>query len=173
MTAALTPISPEDAQRLIAAGATLVDIREADEFAREWIPGAHNQPGGAASGGSPAHAGTVIFHCRSGLRTLTNASALRACVAGEAYMLLGGIDAWKGAGLPVSANVKAPIPMQRQVMIAAGTLVLLGAGVGQFVHPAGWGLSAFVGAGLVFAGLTGFCAMANLLALAPWNKAQA
>jgi len=118
------------------------------------------------------HAGPVIFHCKSGMRTQTNAAALCGCVRGKSYLLVGGLDAWKPAGLPIAKYAKAPIPMQRQVMIAAGSRVLLGAAIGQLVNPAGRGLSAFVGAGLVFAGATGICAMANILALAPWNKPQ-
>ena len=61
----------------------------------------------------------------------------------------------------------------RQVQIAAGTLILIGALLGTFVAPAWFGLSAFVGAGLLFAGISGFCGMARLLMLAPWNRRAA
>jgi rhodanese-related sulfurtransferase len=60
--------------------------------------------------------------------------------------------------------------MMRQVQIAAGSLVLIGVGLGAAVHPGYYALSGFVGAGLVFAGATGTCGMARLLALAPWNR---
>ena len=65
---------------------------------------------------------------------------------------------------------KAPLEIMRQVQIGAGALVLLGVVLGVMVHPAFLGVSAFVGAGLAFAGATGFCGMARLLALAPWNR---
>jgi hypothetical protein len=58
----------------------------------------------------------------------------------------------------------------RQVQIEAGSLVLLGIVLGVWVAPAFLGLSAFVGAGLAFAGLSGWCGVARLLALMPWNR---
>ena len=63
--------------------------------------------------------------------------------------------------------------MNRQVQIGAGSLVLAGALLAWLVDPAFHALSAFVGAGLVFAGVSGFCGMAKLLALLPWNRAAA
>jgi hypothetical protein len=82
----------------------------------------------------------------------------------------GGTQAWEEAGLPVVRGKKA-ISLERQVRIAAGSLVLIGAVLGFFVHPSLIGLSAFVGAGLVFAGVTDTCGMAMVLARLPWNKA--
>lgn len=83
-------------------------------------------------------------------------------------MLEGGVDAWEKAGLPVE-RTPGPLPMFRQIQIGAGGLVLLGV-VGSAVwHPMFW-LSAFVGAGLVFAGITGHCGLAMLLARMPWNQ---
>jgi rhodanese-related sulfurtransferase len=83
----------------------------------------------------------------------------------------GGTLAWAEAGLPVVRGPKA-ISLERQVRIAAGSLVLLGAVLGWFVHPAFVGLSAFIGAGLVFAGVTDTCGMALLLARMPWNQVR-
>jgi len=85
-------------------------------------------------------------------------------------MLAGGVDGWAAAGLPLVENRKAPLELMRQVQIVAGSLVLAGVILGFLVHPGFFGLSAFVGAGLTFAGATGFCGMARLLALAPWNR---
>ena len=78
---------------------------------------------------------------------------------------------WLGneAGLPVVRGKKA-ISLERQVRIAAGSLVVLGTALGAFVHPGFLGLSAFVGAGLVFAGITDTCGMGMLLARMPWNR---
>lgn len=73
------------------------------------------------------------------------------------------------AGLPVTRGKKS-MSLERQVRIAAGSLVLLGAGLGWWVHPAFVALSAFVGAGLVFAGLTDTCGMGMLIARMPWNQ---
>jgi len=73
--------------------------------------------------------------------------------------------------LPVVRGKKS-IPLERQVRIAAGFLVLLGAVLGFFVHPYFIGLSAFVGAGLMFAGITDTCGMALVLAKMPWNQVK-
>ena len=107
------------------------------------------------------------------MRTAQNADRLRAAAPCEAYILEGGLDAWKKAGLPVFTDKSQPIEIQRQVMIGAGSLVLLGMLLGTFATPAFYWLSAFVGAGLVFAGVSGFCAMARVLAVMPWNRRPA
>jgi hypothetical protein len=88
----------------------------------------------------------------------------------EAYFLQGGIEAWKAAGLTVHANRRAPIEIMRQVLIVAGLIVLLGLALGVTVHPGFFGLSAIMGAGLLFAGSTGWCGLALLLKLMPWNR---
>ncbi len=113
----------------------------------------------------------VIFTCRTGMRTGGACDRLAARVAGEAFVLDGGMAAWEKAGLPVETNPQAPLEIMRQVQIAAGSLVLAGVVLGFLVAPAWFGLSAFVGAGLTFAGITGFCGMARLLMLMPWNRA--
>jgi hypothetical protein len=94
-------------------------------------------------------------------------------VIGDAYVLDGGVDGWAGAGLPVQTDAKAPMEILRQVQITAGSLVLGGVLLGFAVSPVWFGLSGFVGAGLVFAGVSGSCAMASVLALAPWNRRTA
>jgi rhodanese-related sulfurtransferase len=176
MTAPLHPLSAADAQaRLSNGSAVLVDIREADEFARRHIAGAISQP---LSGWEAAHLGIsahrdVIFTCRSGMRTAGACERLAARVSGSAFVLSGGVDAWAKAGLPLAVDAKAPLEIMRQVQIVAGSLVLVGVVLGFLVAPGWFGLSAFVGAGLTFAGATGFCGMARLLMLAPWNRRAA
>lgn len=167
----LQTIDPVAAKRLIDDGALLVDIREPDEHARERVPGARNVPL-ANLGALPANAKAIVFHCRSGARTAGNASRLAAAAACEAYILEGGIDAWRKAGLPVAVDRGQPIEIMRQVQITAGGLVLLGVLLGVWVAPAFLALSGFVGAGLMFAGLSGWCGMAKLLAVMPWNRRQ-
>jgi len=82
----------------------------------------------------------------------------------------GGTDAWQRAGLPVVRGQDKVISLERQVRIAAGLLVLIGIAMGWLVHPVFLGLSAFVGAGLTFAGITDWCGMGMLLAKMPWNQ---
>ncbi|MGV2978971.1 rhodanese family protein [Camelimonas sp. ID_303_24] len=174
--ATLPAIAPERAHRLIQDGAVLVDIREADEYAREHIPGARSRPLSlAASPLSAPDGAAIIFHCRSGMRT---ASAVDRLANGilpgrQGYVLEGGLDAWKKAGLPVAADRSQPLEMQRQVQIGAGSLALAGVLLGFLVSPGFFLISGFVGAGLIMAGVTGFCGMARLLKHAPWNRAAA
>jgi rhodanese-related sulfurtransferase len=98
----LKHITAAEAKKLVDQGATLVDIREVNEFRDENIPGAHNEPlsriGDSAISGAPA----VVFHCKSGARTRMYAQALAACTDADVYLLDGGIEAWKAAGYPVS-----------------------------------------------------------------------
>jgi rhodanese-related sulfurtransferase len=156
-------------------GAVLVDIREADEHARERIPGArHIALSQLDEADFAAHHGkTVIFHCRTGARTKSNSARL-AAKAGEgceAFIVEGGLEAWRQAGFPTAVDRSQPIELQRQVQIGAGGLALIGTLLGLIVSPWFLAVPLFVGAGLVFAGLTGFCGMAQLLQHAPWNKA--
>jgi rhodanese-related sulfurtransferase len=164
----LPTISPVNARELVRRGARLIDIRGTDEFARSHAQGAENHPLdtlGPVTGKAP-----VVFLCRSGMRTSTNSAKLAALREGEAFCLEGGLDAWRAAGLPVEENSSAPLEIMRQVQITAGLLVLAGVVLGFAVAPIWFGVSAFVGAGLTFAGVTGWCGMANLLALMPWNR---
>jgi rhodanese-related sulfurtransferase len=169
----LQTIDPASARRLLDEGAILVDIREADEFARERIPDARNRPLSGLSTVPGGDAKAVIFHCRSGNRTQVNAQRLAAATDCRAYILEGGLDAWKKAGLPVAVDARQPLEVMRQVQIAAGSLVLIGVVLGTWVAPGFYGISAFVGAGLVFAGISGWCGMARLLAFMPWNRRAA
>jgi rhodanese-related sulfurtransferase len=169
----LKSVSVQAAQELLARGALLVDIRAADEYAREHIAQARHVPlEKLADGGDAVAAGVVIFHCRSGNRTALNAATLSAC-AREAYALQGGLDAWKQAGLPVVADAAQPLELQRQVQIVAGALIVLGAVLGATVSPWFHALSGLIGAGLVFAGVSGFCGLARVLMKMPWNRRAA
>lgn len=177
-------ISPAEAKALIDKGAVLIDIREADERARASIAGSKHMPLSKletyAQVPAPG-AQAVVFHCKGGNRTAVNAAKLQAKAQCEAYVLDGGIDAWKAAGLPlanatVSAGAqaqpqrKAPIEIIRQVMIVAGSMALAGVVLGMTVSPIWYYLSGFVGLGLIFSGVTGWCLMAYILKLMPWNK---
>lgn len=173
----LPAISPaEAARRIREEGAVLLDVRAPDEHARARIPGARNLPLAELDAAAlEAHRGRpVLFHCKSGARTAGHAASLAACAGGmEAYIVEGGLDAWRDSGLPVAENRRAPLEIMRQVQIAAGGLVLVGVALGFLIGPAWFGLAGFVGAGLVFAGASGTCAMATLLRRMPWNRAGA
>jgi rhodanese-related sulfurtransferase len=167
----LPTLTPAEARAKLAQGARLIDIRGRDEFARARAPGAENRPLdelGPLGGDTP-----VVFVCRSGMRTSANAPKLAGCCEGEAYLVEGGLDAWRAAGLPVEEDRGQPLELMRQVQIAAGALVLGGVVLGFAAAPAFFALAGVVGAGLVVAGATGWCGMAQLLAAMPWNRRAA
>ena len=148
-----------------------IDVRTPAEYGEAHIEGSILLPLdrfdpaelGKLAGGKPC-----ALICRSGMRA---GQALKKIPAGEteAAILEGGISAWERAGLPLKRG-KAALSLERQVRIAAGLLVLLGVGLGFAVHAAFFGLAGFVGAGLVFAGITDWCGMGLLLARMPWNR---
>ena len=170
---ALNKIDAPKAKSLLDSGkAVLIDIRESDEFAREHVQGAHHVP---LSGFSPRdfpqdRNKIAIFHCASGARTAEAAPRILGAGFAEVYMLEQGLAGWKKAGQKTIVNRKMPISLQRQVQITAGLMILLGVILGFTVAPAFFLLSGFVGAGLTFAGISGTCAMASLLAVMPWNR---
>lgn len=165
-------VTPAEARARLDAGARLIDIRSPAEFAREHVPGSLNIPQEQlASANLPE--GPLVFTCRSGARTGNCARQIAERAGPTAAVLQGGISAWAAAGLPVAVDRSRPIDLMRQVQIVAGSLVLLGVMLSLSVHPGFLGLAAFVGAGLTFAGLSGWCGMARLLALMPWNRQPA
>lgn len=171
----LPSISPERAYTLVAEGAILVDIRDADEYAFEHIAQAQHMPFARLQADGPAalRGKTVIFHCLSGMRTSRCCEELAACAAGcceQAFILEGGLQGWRAQRLPTQRAPRAVLPLMRQVQIAAGLMILLGVLLGALVAPAFYALAAFVGAGLMLAGITGFCGLAALLAKMPWNR---
>ena len=165
---------------LRAGEAVLVDVREPDEHARERIDGARLVPlsrfDPALAMGQVMLGQRLVLHCKGGKRSL---EAARLAVAGapwgvEVVSLTGGIEAWKRDGLPVLENKQVSrISVMRQVQMIIGAGVLSGALLAWFVHPGFAGLSAFFGAGLIFAGATGTCALATLVGKLPWNRSVA
>ncbi|MCB9847538.1 MAG: rhodanese-like domain-containing protein [Phycisphaeraceae bacterium] len=170
----ITDVAPELLESWMQSGDTvLIDVREDFEHAEERIAGAVPRPLSKfdpdairrESGGK-----RVVFHCRSGKRSLDAATRYQRDGA-PAFHLSGGIEGWKASSRQVIRSATAPrIPVMRQVQITAGSLVVLSVALGAFVSPWFLALTAFVGCGLVFAGVTGWCGMAMLMAAMPWNK---
>lgn len=160
---------------------TLIDVREPDEHAAERIAGAALMPlSSFAAGRVSERAGApVVLHCQGGVRSAQAARALLESGWPGVRHLAGGLNAWKKAGLPTTSDAReaggrrGPIAIMRQVQITAGSLVVMGVVLGAVVSPWWSVLAGGVGAGLVFAGATGTCAMASLLAVMPWNRALA
>ena len=171
-------ISPVHLQQLLDSHAdvTLIDVRTPVEFAGVHVPQAHNvpldrfDPEALLAGSRLTKDQPIYLLCQSGGRASKAADRLAQKGLANAVVVEGGTLAWIGAGLPVNRGTSQVISLERQVRIAAGSLVLLGLLLAYFVHPYFIGLSAFVGAGLVFAGITDWCGMGLLLAKLPWNS---
>jgi rhodanese-related sulfurtransferase len=152
----------------------LVDVRTAGEFRAVHADGATSVPldrfdpakliASDQAGNDP-----IYLICASGPRSRTAAEKCQSEGLTHVAVVEGGTKAWVAAGLPVVRGHGA-ISMERQVRIAAGSLVFIGVVLGWFVHRYFFGLSAFVGAGLVFSGVTDTCGMALVLARLPWNQ---
>lgn len=167
-------ISPIELQNLLAAqpDLPLLDVRTPVEFAEVHVPQARNVPLDELRLGTvsvPKHQ-PVYLLCRSGQRATKAAEKLVREGFTQPVVIAGGTLAWIAANLPVTHGQSKVISLERQVRIVAGSLVLAGVVLGWFVHRGFYGLAAFVGAGLVFAGVTDFCGMGLLLAKLPWNR---
>ena len=164
-------IAPAEAAAKIREGALAADIRNREEYRGGHIGGALSLPPEQHRGKLPDNAAPcVIFYCLGGKRTAMAEAVLAELGRGrECYILEGGLQAWKAAGLPVEADRAAP-DIMRQVQTIAGGLILFGLLAGWLVSPWFYLINAAVGAGLLTAGLTGFCGMARLLAKMPWNR---
>jgi rhodanese-related sulfurtransferase len=112
----------------------------------------------------------VYLLCQGGKRAEMAADQLKGKVNAELVIIEGGMNAVQQSNIPLATQGKHVIPLERQVRIAAGLLVLIGVVLGTWVNPGFYGLSAFVGVGLTFAGITDICPMGMLIAKAPWNK---
>lgn len=150
----------------------LIDVREPGEYASEHIPGAKLMPLSNLNPGQiqPTADTKVVLYCQSGNRSKRAAQVFFDAGFESIVQLQGGLPTWKTAGYPTKINKNAPISLFRQVQIVAGTLVFTGTVLGAFVSPWFLILSGFVGGGLVFAGVSGTCAMGTLLAKLPYNQ---
>ena len=173
----VTTIEPRElaARRQGDGAVELIDVRTPVEYREVHCPFARNVPlsdldpaAVVAARTGPAGAPLYVI-CQSGSRGRQACERFRAAGFPNVVNVEGGTSAWAECGLPVNRGRKAVL-LERQVRIAAGGLVLLGAVLGYVVHPYFTGLSAFVGAGLVFSGVTDTCGMGLLLARMPWNR---
>lgn len=148
--------TPAEFETIHAEGARLIPL---DELTPEQFIKERN-----------GHAGeTVYVLCGGGGRAAKAAQRLQQAGLEQIRVIDGGTRAWEAAGLPVQRG-RQTMSLERQVRIAAGALVLLGVLLGWLVHPALYLLAAFVGGGLILAGITDTCGMAMLLAKLPWNR---
>jgi rhodanese-related sulfurtransferase len=153
----------------------LIDVRTPAEFAQVHAEGARSVPldtldPAAVMSTLGASAGAPLYVlCKSGARAAAACGKFHAGGFTNVFCVEGGTDAWERAGLPVVRGPGKVISLERQVRIAAGSLVLAGVLLGWLVHPGFYALCALIGGGLVFAGVTDWCGMGMLLARMPWN----
>src|SRR5262245_28116005 len=171
-------IGPADVARLLAAtpaSVRLLDVRTPGEYGTAHIAGSYNVPVDALAEHA-AEIGAldmpVVLICQSGQRAARADAVLRASGLRQLRVLDGGMRAWLDAGLAVNRGAQR-ISLERQVRIAAGSLSAAGAVLALLVSPWFAAIPAFVGSGLVFAGVTDTCAMGQLLARLPYNRASA
>ena len=158
----------------------ILDVREQDEFAAERVPGSIWVPlsnfGHTAPGVLQSLVGKkILIMCRSGNRArLALAQITQLGFGGQvkAEVFEGGIIEWARQGKPVTIGKGSRLPLMRQVQVAAGLIVFSSVVLGFASDQRFFWLAGFVGAGLTFAGFTGFCGLAKLLALMPWNKSR-
>ena len=173
----ITPREVEDMRRR-GQSVDLIDVRTPVEYrevhaeAARSVPLDRLDPRAVMEARNGTKEETLYVICRSGSRSRQACKAFHAAGFADVVNVEGGTLAWEQAGLPVVRGKKA-VSLERQVRIAAGSLVVLGTALGAFVHPAFLGLAAFVGAGLVFAGVTDTCGMGMILARMPWNRITA
>jgi hypothetical protein len=115
----------------------------------------------------------IYILCHSGVRAKKAAEKFASAGFENCVVIDGGTQAWAEAGLPVERGLRHVLPLDRQVQITIGGIVLAGVLLSQFVNHAWIWLSGFVGCGLIFAGLSGICMLRVLMARMPWNQAGA
>lgn len=169
----IPPISAADVHQK-RVEALLLDVRPPAEFEEAHIDGSVLMPLGDFNPEEVKRLATgrsaCVLICRSGSRSRQAAEKLKTIGLPSLHVLAGGVLAWDAAGLPLDRGASKVISLERQVRIAAGAIVVVGVVLAQIVHPLFMGLSAFVGCGLIFAGLTDRCGMGMLIAKAPWNQ---
>jgi rhodanese-related sulfurtransferase len=180
----IATITPKELLNLCNRGEpiNLIDVRTPAEFGEVHVDFARNVPLDRLDpkqiAADHAHdAGPIYFVCRSGGRSKTACERMVAAGIGDVVSVEGGTTACDAAGLPVVRGRKA-MSLERQVRIAAGALVAIGAALAAFGPDELWrsigaGLAGFVGCGLVFAGITDTCGMAMLIGRMPWNQVSA
>lgn len=168
-----TSISAQDlADQLASQRISVIDVREPMEYASGHIAGSINVPLNRLHQADLPQ-GPLVLVCQSGNRSAQGLNRLLDRAHPHTVVdLAGGLPSWQQAGYPVRKLKNAPLPLMRQVQIAAGSLVLLGLTLSNVVAPGWIAITWFVGAGLTFAGVSGFCGMARLLAAMPWNRVR-
>jgi len=165
-------VAPDLAQGQISS---LIDVRTGAEYDAEHVQGSRSIPLHELEQRAEevrATAAPRLLLCRTGARAEEARRTLERLGVGGLTVIEGGIEALRSAGLE-TVRGRGKISLERQVRIAAGILALAGAALGFLVNPLFHALPGFIGAGLVFAGITDWCGMGLVLARMPWNRSRA
>jgi rhodanese-related sulfurtransferase len=154
----------------------LLDVRTPPEYASAHVPGAKLIPLSELKIDAflaEHKEGTPIYVlCHAGARATKAIEQFERAGCDDCVLVDGGTQAWIDAGLTVHCGADSVLPLMRQVQIVVGSLSTIGAILAIAVNPWFAVLPLFLGCGLVFAGVTGTCGMALLLARMPWNHGQ-
>jgi rhodanese-related sulfurtransferase len=168
-----TSVSIEEVTELTKRGARIIHVRTPAEFESVHIPGSYNVPLDQLSEHrqelTQALDSPAVLVCGSGMRARQADNALRDAGLQSLTVLDGGITAWENSGEPVVRGAQK-WPLERQVRLVAGSLVLAGALGGLLLWRPLTLISMFVGGGLTFAAITNTCGMAILLSKLPYNQ---
>ncbi len=154
----------------------LIDVRTRVEFSRLHASPAKNVPLSELDPDAVMARHTKMFTdqplyliCQSGKRSSKASEKFQAAGYDNIINVIGGTQEWRATGLPIEQNEQV-ISLERQVRIAAGTIALIGILLAYLIHPYFSAVVIFVGAGLVFAGISDTCGMGMLLSRMPWNR---
>ena len=151
----------------------VLDVRNPEEFSSAHIPSSILLPLPQLTPDAVRrmlHLGQrCILVCHAGTRATNAAGILSSAGIENLAVMEGGMEAWKLAGLPVNTGEEG-LSIQSQTRVISGGMVLSGLILGHYFNPGWYFLSGFVGVGLIFAGMTGWCGMSLLLAKLPWNR---
>lgn len=166
-------VNVDELHEMIKSGEVcLIDVREPAEYRTVHIENSILNSSSAISVDNlPQTSHPIVLICSTGSRSNSSCKKLLELNPSlNVHTLIGGIGAWEKSGYKVMRSTNSKVlPLDRQTQIAAGTLALSGTLLGTFVDPKFYILPGFVGSGLIFAGISGWCGMAKLLAKMPWN----
>ncbi len=175
-------ITVNELKNLRSAGQslTLIDVRTPAEFEAVHVPGACSMPldtldcaGVLAGRDKSGDASQIHILCHSGVWAKKAAEKFAAVGFNDCLVVEGGTQAWADAGFPVERGERSVLPLDRQMQLTIGLIVLSGVLLSHFLNPAWIWLSGFAGCGLIFAGLSGICPLRSVVAKMPWNQGKA
>ena len=151
--------------------AVVIDVREPAEHRGQHIKGSIHSPLNSISASSiPLSAKKAVLYCQKGMRGQSACEKIAESTKTEVFNLDGGLAAWVDLGYDTESSGGSVLPLDRQVQLTIGSLVVIFSLLGLFVNPGFIWASTFVGAGLIVAGTTGFCGLARVMAMMPWNR---